>query len=289
MDQDMNAFLKYQSQLNEQFINSVDSSSFENLCDSHIQFFKHYILPGFNYAEFSNRTQRAKNPLKIFEDLISYMALYGLGHYQRMRSIFDHVQAQSNFQLAQPVKATIVDYGCGQGIATLAFIDHLIESEHTIEELHIILIEPSTMALQRAIYWIDAKAQQAKIKISYSFHACNFDELADDFLACPNDYPYIHLFSNVLDIYSTGSYSLNNLSNKIKNQHGHHFTFAVSPDFSSGNIGFDRLHQCLEPQKTFLNTQGNVKIEEFNFKAITILSRKAPVRAYASYFNAFGK
>ena len=42
--QDMNAFLKYQSQLNEQFINTVDTSSFENLCDSHIQFFKNYIL-----------------------------------------------------------------------------------------------------------------------------------------------------------------------------------------------------------------------------------------------------
>ena len=283
MDQDMNAFLKYQSQLNEQFINTVDTSSFENLCDSHIQFFKNYILPNFSYSEFSNRTQRAKNPLKLFEDLISYMALYGLGHYQRMRAIFDHVQAQSSFQLAQPVKATIVDYGCGQGIATLAFLDHLIESEHHIEELNVILIEPSTMALERAIYWINSKAQDAKIKINYTVHACNFDELDDDFLSCQHDYPYIHLFSNILDIYSTGTYSLYNLCQKITNQQSEHFVFAVSPDFSSGNIGFDTFHQYLQPQKIFLNDQGNVEVEEFNFKTMNIRHRKAAVRAYASY------
>ena len=188
MDQDMNAFLKYQSQLNEQFINTVDTSSFENLCDSHIQFFKNYILPNFSYSEFSNRTQRAKNPLKFFEDLISYMALYGLGHYQRMRAIFDHVQAQSSFQLAQPVKATIVDYGCGQGIATLAFLDHLIESEHHIKELNVILIEPSTMALERAIYWINSKAQKNKIKINCCRHAYTFHDLNDDFLSCQHEY-----------------------------------------------------------------------------------------------------
>ncbi|MEG0341386.1 MAG: class I SAM-dependent methyltransferase [Acinetobacter sp.] len=279
----MNAFLKYQSQLNEKFINTVDTSSFENLCDSHIQFFKNYILPNFSYSEFSNRTQRAKNPLKLFEDLISYMALYGLGHYQRMRAIFDHVQAQSSFQLAQPVKATIVDYGCGQGIATLALLDHLIKSKHNIEELNIILIEPSTMALERAIYWINSKAQDAKIKISYTVHACNFDELDDDFLSCQYDYPYIHLFSNILDIYSTGTYSLYNLCQKITNQQSEHFVFAVSPDFSSGNIGFDTFHQYLQPQKIFLNAQGGVEIEEFNFKTMNIRHRKAAVRAYASY------
>ena len=283
MDQNMNAFLKYQSQLNEQFINHVDSSSFENLCHSHIQFFQHYISPNFSYADFSNRTQRAKNPLKLFEDLISYMALYGLAHYQRMRAIFAHMQAESNSKFTQPIKATIVDYGCGQGIATLAFIDHLLESGHTIEELDIILIEPSTMALQRAIYWIDAKAKAEKIKINYSFHACNFDELADDFLASAHHQPYIHLFSNILDIYSTGSYSLDHLSQKIKSQTGQHFVFAASPNFNSGNIGFDTLHQYLQPQRTFLNTQGNVQIKEFNFKAQTLLSRQSGVRAYAAY------
>ncbi|MER8149579.1 hypothetical protein ABS241_19505, partial [Acinetobacter baumannii] len=36
---------------------------------------------------------------------------------------------------------------------------------------------------------------------------------------------------------------------------------------------------------TFLNTQGNDQIQEFKFKAQTLLSRQSGVRAYAAYIK----
>ena len=75
------------------------------------------------------------------------MALYGLAHYQRMRTVIDHVQVLPHFDISQPIETCIVDYGCGQGIASLAFMDHLIESGFQIKCLKVILIEPSAHAL----------------------------------------------------------------------------------------------------------------------------------------------
>ena len=150
----MNAFLDYQNQLEEQFLNTIQSSNFEEICQDNIHFFQKHIRANFNYSHFSHRTARAKNPLQQFEDLISYIALYGLAHYQRFSALLDHIPVFTN----QPMtKACIVDYGCGQGIATIAFIDHLIKTNSAIQDLKIVLIEPSAYALKRAIRWIEKK------------------------------------------------------------------------------------------------------------------------------------
>ena len=44
----------------------------------------------------------------------------------------------------------IVDYGCGQGLATLCYHDYLQEHNKEQKVKRIILIEPSSMALSRA-------------------------------------------------------------------------------------------------------------------------------------------
>lgn len=278
----MNAIINFQNQLEEQFLNTVDASNFSRLYMSHVDFFKENLLAGFQYYKFSERTARAQNPLQSFDDLTSYMAFYGLAHYQRMRHLLNMTQQQSQFSLDNPVKANIVDYGCGQGIATLAFIDHLLESKHHIAELDITLIEPSPIALRRAIYWIEKKAKAEDIKINITAHACTFDELAPDFLAKnAQGYPYIHFFSNILDMYHQGKVSLYALSQQIKQRVGQHFVFATSPDFYSGNIGFDKLHQLLMPRKTYVNHVEDIKIDEFRSYYQNPQTRLVSMRAYA--------
>lgn len=279
----MNAFLQYQEKLEEQFLNTVDHSTFENLCHSHIDFFKAHLQQNFSYSDFSYRTARAKNPLKLFEDLISYMTLYGLAHYQRFSAVIDHLNISTMFNTAQPVNACVVDYGCGQGIATLALLEHLIQSGQKIKNLKVILVEPSAHALKRAVRWIEAKAKSADIHVDITAYACTFDELEDDFLfANTNNYPMIHLFSNILDMYTAGRYSLDALCNKIKRLKTDHFIVAVSPDFYTGNLGFEALHNLLAPQNVYLNEQGHVDVQEYNYTAQQICKRRAPIRVYAA-------
>lgn len=279
----MNAFLQYQDKLEEHFLNSTNSSNFDEICQHNIEFFKHYIQPSFNYSEFCNRTARAKNPLQLFDDLISYMALYGLAHYQRMRTVIDHVQVLPHFDISQPIETCIVDYGCGQGIASLAFMDHLIESGFQIKCLKVILIEPSAHALKRAIYWIEKKAKVAEINVEVTAYAGTFDELEPDYLASNiNKYPCFHLFSNILDMYSTGQFSLSMLSQKIRMQPNENYIFAVSPDFYSGNHGFNALHQLISPSTIYLNQTGIIEVKEYRYTSQMMCMRKAPVRVFAA-------
>ena len=280
----MNAFLQYQAKLEEEFLNTVDHSTFENLCHSHIDFFKTHLQQNFNYSHFSDRTARAKKPLKLSEDLISYMALYGLAHYQRIRTVIDHVNIFSKVTASPSVNTCIVDYGCGQGIATLALLDHLIESGQQVRNFKVILIEPSTQAMKRAIHWIKAKAKSADMNVEISTYACTFDELDNDFLlANTEDYQYIHLFNNILDMYTTGTYNLSALCNKMKNNHADHFIIAVSPNFYTGNLGFTALHDLLYPQEVYLNQTGYVDVQEYQCSTNKIRSRQAPIRVYAAH------
>lgn len=277
----MNAFLQYQAQLEEQFLNQLDHSSFQSLCNSHISFFKAHLQPSFAYTQFCKRTGRAKNPLQLFDDLITYITLYGMAHYQRMTALFEYMQENNHIQPTQPIKACVIDYGCGQGIATLALLEHIIQSQKEVEELKIVLIEPSAHALRRAINWIEKKAKSADINISITAHACTFDELDDDFLAQINSsYENIHLFSNILDMYAANKFSLDHLCHKIKVHPAKHTFFAISPDFYTGNWGFDALDHLLKPKTTFLNERGTVTIDEYHYTSSLMQKRNAPVRAY---------
>ena len=227
----MNALFQYQDKLEEQFLNTIESVNFEDICHSHIEFFKQHIQTNFNYSNFSVRTARAKNPLQQFDDLVSYIALYGLAHYQRFHALIDHIKIMQHFDASQPIQACIVDYGCGQGIATLAFMDHLIESKHLIKHLKVILIEPSVCALKRAIHWIQKKAKAADITVEIVTFACTFDELDNNYLASNiENFSCFHLFNNILDMYSAGKFSLATLAQKMKSQQNLNYIFAISPN-----------------------------------------------------------
>ena len=135
--------------------------------------------------------------LESEEQLCCYMASYGEMHKGKLLQImkdfpFDNLNA--DFE--------IIDWGCGQGIATVCFIDHL--RNHRLDNglRKVTLIEPSEVALRRA-----------KFNVT---HAVNTDNVYIDAASCflPSDTPNdrtlgglhieepicIHLFSNILDI-----------------------------------------------------------------------------------------
>ena len=91
----------------------------------------------------------------------------------------------------------IIDWGCGQGLATIAFFDFLKDHHLKTSVKNIILIEPSKMALERAKLHISAyQKDRSKIKIveKYLNDVTNSDIKTDGLR------PVIHFFSNILDI-----------------------------------------------------------------------------------------
>ena len=82
-------------------------------------------------------------------------------------------------------------------------------------------------------------------------------------------------------MYSTGQFSLDALTTKIKNQQGENYIIAISPDFITGNQGFDAFHQFSQPTMIYFNNTGTVDVQEYRYTTQLIQTRQAPVRAYA--------
>ena len=65
----MNALLQYKDKLEEQFLSSIDSTDFKDICQGNIEFFKHYLQANFNYPDFFFFFSHAKKTHQQFVDL----------------------------------------------------------------------------------------------------------------------------------------------------------------------------------------------------------------------------
>lgn len=156
---------------------------------------------------------RGRSVLTSSEQLDQYWYSYA----PMIRSQWRWVLPQIQLDLS---KVEIIDYGCGQGMASCLFLEHFEEARFD-PGLRVTLIEPSALALTRAHRIMQAYAPQAEV-ISVNSH---FQDLASDQLLCDPDRVKIHLFSNVLDI---AGYDHFELVNEILQHPGKHIFLAVS-------------------------------------------------------------
>jgi len=125
-------------------------------------------------------------------DLISYMVIYGWMHYRKM------MKALENFPVSilNGIKIGVYDWGCGQGIGTLAILDYLRMNRIQDDVSNIWLLDPSEAARNRACHFIQEFDEHIPIhKSSLDFARLggspprSFDTDVD-----------IHIFSCVLDM-----------------------------------------------------------------------------------------
>jgi hypothetical protein len=152
----------------------------------------------------------------------------------------------------------IVDWGCGQGLATICFFDYL--REHNIENKvkKVTLIEPSPATLERAAIHVRAYVDE---KVSVSCIGRFLDDVTHEDIA--GDSPVtIHFFSNILDIESI---DLKSLAEKVgSNVQGQHLFFCISP-MNSGNRRIDRFYEYFNAPETFMNeTASEYRYSESN-------------------------
>ncbi|GAF04645.1 DEAD/DEAH box helicase [Saccharicrinis fermentans] len=91
----------------------------------------------------------------------------------------------------------IVDWGCGQALATMTLLDYLNRNKLNINVQKITLIEPSSMVLERAALHVGTfLGGNSKVVKCNKFLD---DVTINDFISEGNR-PVIHFFSNILDI-----------------------------------------------------------------------------------------
>ena len=169
--------------------------------------------------------------------LFIYMRAYGNMHQAKLMQAFESLKNLSDIIKGKDIQ--IIDYGCGQGIGSIVFIDYLksIQQNYfTISKIK--LIEPSKIALKRA-----------SLNVKYCLKSINqgdntlsilkkIDDLTTLDLSTNSTSIKFHVFSNILDV---EDFNINSLCNKINStQNGTNYFICVSPNImQSRNMRLD--------------------------------------------------
>lgn len=134
-----------------------------------------------------------------------YFYSYGQMHAEKLMYAFKQLSPY----IKSAKKIDIIDYGCGQGLATMCYHDFINDYNLQQQVRSITLIEPSAFALSRAELLCSCFFPEASITAIQK----DFDELLGDEIRVDADCPTLHLFSNILDV---ESYDIAPLADKIK-------------------------------------------------------------------------
>jgi hypothetical protein len=160
---------------------------------------------------------RGVNILSSEEQLYAYMYSFGNMHGAKLRDAFRYLPLESL------TDSIVIDWGCGQGIASLVL--HDFTNEHIREGLDIkqhILIEPSVVALKRAALHVSRCGYDNIKTINKSL-----DQLSIRDFRMTKAEANVHLFSNILDI---EDFSLHKLSQLVLSVFkGVNYVVIVSP------------------------------------------------------------
>lgn len=169
-------------------------------------------------------TNHGRAILQTDDQLNAYLAAYGETHIIKCRAAIQNLPLEH----LQHFNYEILDWGCGQGIASLVLIDYLRERKLLGNLQQITLVEPSIYALQRAEKWVKESAGPGiKIKVINKLIPSTPVLDLDDVICSTR--VAINLFSNILDVQNI---SLKWLASKTASLADINYMICIGPKFS---------------------------------------------------------
>jgi len=198
--------------------------------------------------------------LQTEDELNCYLAAYGKMHQEKIRTALSALKNPSetlnkNYQ--------IIDWGSGQGLATLCFFDFLEENNILYKPKKVVLIEPSNQALKRAREYIDLKGYK-DVEVHTINKFLNDVELSD--ISSSNS-KTLNFFSNILDIETI---NLEKIARLLKNNLiGEQFFFCVGP-LNTNSTRIDKFAKLLDftDEQIIGSNQGRLKTTRGTIKLL---------------------
>lgn len=242
-----------------QTISKLDNPTFKTIRDIACK----YIQSIGDPEELFYKLKRGEAIIDDEKLLFKYLVSFGLKHKLKLYSAYDEI-----FQKIKNEAFDIVDWGSGQGTATMLLLDYAKEKNITLDIANITLIEPSSLALSRALLHIDTlKQKEYQIKPINS----DLDCLKVEDLENSSNNKTLHLFSNILDL---ESFSLDN-----------EFFSKISNTFKN-----DAIFICVSPNRNDkLNNRLDLFYKHFdeNFDTDLISSRDTDINNSTRYEKIF--
>lgn len=252
----------------EEQISKIDNISFEKIraiSVTHIN-----SLPKHRSDELREELKRGTAIFNSEDQLYHYLVLYGNMHQAKMYKLFGHItkyeetnttnggikklnelkvfrqKIDNIFSELSKNEYEIIDWGCGQGLATVCLFDEFKNRNKEGRLKRVTLIEPSSIALNRAKIHVSAYLNE-DVEICL-LNKC-LDEIDEEDINSIAPIT-VHLFSNILDV---DKFDLHALSNKIgKRLEGCHYFFCTSP-LIPNNPRMDTFYEYFGTPETFAN------------------------------------
>ena len=188
-----------------------------------------------DYASFCSATQRARAPIHTLAHATQYTASYGKSHFDRFSHLLSTVMLNESTQPDNTLRLQVIDYGCGQALASLALLTYLEQYANCASvSVTVHLVEPSAITLTIAQLLLEKMATRLQVQVSIITHqqslATYLASTQNSATAPRYDYTF-HLFSNVLDVPAVQASSTNLVDSMIQHQ-GKQVVLAVGPQYS---------------------------------------------------------
>ena len=168
----------------------MDNPTFDKVRELSTKFYRE--LPQALQDELFEALNRGIDILDSEPQMTAYLFAFGKMHKAKLNYAFEHLP-ETFFEIPE---INIIDYGCGQAVATMCYADFLRRQGYKQKIRRVTLIEPSEAALKRAALHISVFFPDAEIVTINK----GFDDLETKDIVCDEDVPTLHLLSNVLDM-----------------------------------------------------------------------------------------
>lgn len=168
--------------------------------------------------------ERGKSVIEREELLWRYLYAFGNKHQAKIHVALNRIQKLTEIVCSE---YSIIDWGCGQGLATVCMFDYLYKKDVTNAVKKIILIEPSELALKNAVLHTSIYGVEEIVSVNKYLDDVTVEDIKTDTPVT------IHLFSNILDV---EGFSLKQLAQTIgASASGEHYFICVSPIYSNNH------------------------------------------------------
>lgn len=164
--------------------------------------------------------------LETEEQCCAYMSAYGPMHHHKLIRALDEKEFPYS-DLTDGVE--IYDWGCGQGIGTMAVIEKLHQHNMLGKLRKVVLEEPSDVARDRAILHVKKALEDyhADVVAVSKYLPSDYGDNSNSITSINVEQPIaIHIFSNILDIEAV---SLKGVSKMITSSGKKHIVLCIGP------------------------------------------------------------
>ncbi len=227
----------------KEYANSIQS--LQNPTFQQIRKISNDALSHFSKSErdiFWKNLNQGVDLLDSHELMCQYIFSYGNMHEAKIQKALSSI---SNPKKVFNTDIAIIDWGCGQGLATVCFFDFLKSQGIPNNTKKIILIEPSEQALERAKLHTNVYIKdETKIQLVNKY----LDEVERTDIET-NQSITIHFFSNILDV---PQIDLKKLAQLVgENVVGEHYFFCVSPLIEGRSHRLDAFYNYFDLPPVF--------------------------------------